>query len=129
VVQGFRWLFAALAWLFVAGVGYQVLLAGLFLFDPGTSSKAHIDFGYSLSLAPVLVLVSGAMGRVGAPLLALTGALLVLSFVQTILPTVRGDAPFVAALHPLNALLIFWLAVTVARRGLARARAQAPAQA
>jgi hypothetical protein len=29
-------------------------------------------------------------------------------------------APLVAALHPVNALLVFWLAVLVARRALDR---------
>lgn len=116
MVQGFRWAYAALAWLFVAGVIYQVLLAGLFLFDPTSSSKAHIDVGYSLSLAPVLILAAGAIGRVGSRLLLWTATLLVLAFVQASLPSLRDGAPFVAALHPVNALIIFWLALTIGLR-------------
>ena len=127
MVRGFRWAYAALAWLFVAGVIYQVLLAGLFLFDPTSSSKAHIDFGYSLSLAPVLILVAGAIGRVGSRLLLWTAALLVLAFVQASLPSLRDGTPFVAALHPVNAMLVFWLALTIGMRAWALVRQPAAA--
>lgn len=127
MVRGFRWAYAALAWLFVAGVIYQVLLAGLFLFDPSSSSKAHIDVGYSLSLAPVLILAAGAVGRVGSKLLWWTGALLVLAFIQASLPSLRDGAPFVAALHPVNAMLIFWLALTIGLRAWALVREPAAA--
>lgn len=127
MVQGFRWAYVALAWLFVAGVIYQVLLAGLFLFDPSSSSKTHIEFGYSLSLAPVLILVAGAIGRVGSRLLLWTAALLVLAFIQASLPSLRDGAPFVAALHPVNAMLVFWLAVTIGLRAWALVREPAVA--
>lgn len=127
MVRGFRWAYVALAWLFVAGVIYQVLLAGMGLFDPGADFKPHIELGYSLGLAPILVLVAGALGRVGAPLLMWTGALAVLAFVQSILPSLRNDAPLVAALHPVNAMLIFWLALTIGLRARALTRDAAPA--
>lgn len=121
MVRGFRWAFAGLAWAFVAGVVYQVLLIGLHLFSE-ESTKAHIDFGYLLSLAPVLVVVAGAVGRVGRSLLIWSAGLLVLTFVQTLLPPLRDAVPLASALHPVGAMLIFWTAVTIAGRATELAR-------
>src|SRR5207244_2719896 len=42
--------------------------------------------------------------------------LLVLYIVQTMLPNARMSAPWIAALHPVNALFLFGLAVWYARR-------------
>jgi hypothetical protein len=51
--------------------------------------------------------------------------------VQTILPWFAEDAPFVAALHPVNALLLFWGGLTIARRAttMARERVEETAEA
>lgn len=123
MVRGSRWAFAAVAWLFVAGIVYQVLLIGLYLFGDD-SSKAHIDFGYLLPLVPIVGLVVGAVGRVGRSMLLWAGALTVLTIVQTLLPPLRDSVPLAAALHPVNAMVVFWMAVLVAWRSLALARAQ-----
>ena len=122
MVGGSRWAFAALSWLFVAGLAYQVLLIGQYLFA-GQSSEAHIGFGYLLPLLPLLALVAGALGRAGGRMLAWVGAVTVLTIVQGILPPLRDSVPTVAALHPLNAVLISWMAVTIAQRALTLARA------
>lgn len=72
-----RQLHAVLAWVFVAAIVIQVVLAG-------------IAFG-----------------------------LLVLYVVQATLPQARASVPFVAALHPLNAMVLFGLAVWYAWRAWA----------
>jgi hypothetical protein len=43
-------------------------------------------------------------------------AIFVLYVVQTMLPGARTSAPWIAALHPVNALFLFALAVWYARR-------------
>jgi len=57
--------------------------------------------------------------------------LLVITFVQTLLPSAalgRGDIPWIAALHPINAFIVLGLGIAVARRALALARVdEAPA--
>lgn len=121
MVQGFRWAFLVGVGLFLAGVAYQTYLAGVFIL--GTeSSKDHIDVGWILHLAPVLILVLGAVGRVGARTLWWIAALVVSVGIQPFLPGLRTDLPWAAALHPVNALIIFWLTVTIGLRAWAIVR-------
>lgn len=116
-----RPIFAGLAWLLVAMVVVQVFWAGMALFAGGDFA-IHRDFGYLLSVIPVLVLVAAWPARAGRGTLLFVAALFVVTFVQTILPVLRTDLPIVAALHPPTALLIFWMALMVARRATALAR-------
>jgi hypothetical protein len=113
---------AGLGWLFVALVIVQVFWAGSALFAGGDFAL-HRDFGYMVSLVPLLILVAALPARAGRRMLGLAGLLFVVTLVQTILPILRDDAPFLAALHPVNALLVFWLGLAVARRATALARA------
>jgi hypothetical protein len=109
-----------LAWAFLGLITIQVFLAGVGLFGAGTMA-GHRDFGYLLSLLPLFLVIAAAVGRAGR-LVWLAGALLVLTFVQTLLPLLKADLPYIAALHPVNALVLASLTATIARRarGLAR---------
>ncbi|MBA2266254.1 MAG: hypothetical protein H0W17_07680 [Chloroflexi bacterium] len=120
-MQIWRYLFLAVAVLFVVGVVVQVFLAGVGLFGAGDMA-GHVDFGYLLSVVPLLPLLLAWPARAGRRTVTLCAALLVATQVQTFLPLLRDDAPLVAALHPVNALLVFGLGLMVARRGLALAR-------
>ncbi len=118
-----RTTFAALAWLYVALVAFQVFLAGAGVFG-AASFNYHIEVGYIAAyLGPLILLVSAVVAR-GGGTVGLAGLLLVLGIVQSILPWLRDGAPYVAALHPVNALLIAFLALTIARRATALARAR-----
>jgi hypothetical protein len=111
---------AAVAWIFVVMVVVQVFLAGIGLFGSGDMG-AHVEFGYLVVMMPILVLIAAAVARAGR-LAWISVGLVVLGIVQSILPWFRDTVPFVAALHPVNALALFWLGLFVARRatGLAR---------
>lgn len=122
-----RVVFAALAWLFVGLVVLQVFYAGVGLLGGGGMAQ-HRDFGYLVAAVPLLMLIAGLVARAG-PLAWWSGALLILAQVQTVLPWFAADAPFVAALHPVNALAIFWGALTVARRATHVARQRTEPQA
>lgn len=111
-----------LAWAFLGLLAIQVFLAGVGLFGAGTMA-GHRDFGYLLSLVPLLVVIAAAVARSGQ-LVWLSGALLVLTFVQTLLPLLREDLPLVAALHPVNALVLVGLTATIARRARTAARTE-----
>lgn len=116
--SGARRLHTWIAWLFVVAVLVQVFLAGLAIFGATEGFALHIEFGYTaiglLTLAVLLTSVAGGMPRreIGLSLL-----LLVLYVVQTALPAARASLPAVAALHPVNALVLFALGVIIARRG------------
>ncbi|MFN2484759.1 MAG: DUF6220 domain-containing protein [Candidatus Limnocylindria bacterium] len=114
-----RWSRVALpvvAWLYVAGLLVQVLLAGLGMFADRGAFATHVALGWILHIVPVLIVTLVALARLGRGLLWHSLALFVVQFIQPILATFRGSAPVVAAFHPPLALVVFALAVTLAIR-------------
>lgn len=114
-------LFAVAAWAFLIGVLIQVFLAGAGLFGL-TDFKPHAGFGWTLASFPILVLVLAMAALVDRRTVLITLALTVVTIIQPELAAARHDNPVVAALHPVNALLVFWLAWVVARRATELAR-------
>lgn len=103
------------AWLFVLCVVVQVFLVGLDIFAKAGGS-IHREFAYVYGwLAPILVLIGGA-ARIPARTRALSLLVLVLFAAQTVLPSLHERFPILAALHPVNALAIFGLAIVMARQ-------------
>jgi hypothetical protein len=123
-MQTWRYLLAASAVLFIAGVALQFLLIGLALTRLGGSGDAglHVNVGYLLPIVPLLTLILCWPARAGGRMALLVAALFVDTFVQGILPTLRDAVPVIAALHPVNALVLFGLGLVVARRAMALAR-------
>lgn len=120
---------AGIAWLFVAAVAFQVFLAGVGLLGAGTM-EGHMGFGYLIPLIGLVLLIMVAGARVPRST-GLAGLLFVLTLVQIALAYARLDAPYVAAFHPVNALLLWLLGVAIALRAtsFARASSVAPASA
>lgn len=111
--------FAAVAWLFLIGIVVQVFLAGVGLFVPGVDMfAAHRQLGWLLHGGPLLVLPLAWAAGADRRTIWLSVALFVLVAFQPFLPEMRTDAPFIAALHPLNAMLIFGLSAVIARRSV-----------
>jgi len=115
MVRGARYAYVALAWAFVAGVIVQVFFIGLGLFVGRENLALHFYIGWLLHLGPLPVLVAAAFARAGRTQIMQSAALAVLVFFVPILAAVRTDLPFVAAFHPVGAVLAFWLATVVAR--------------
>jgi hypothetical protein len=84
--------------------------------------RTHIDFGYTLSLLPIVPLVLSWPARAGRQTITMCAGLLVLTFVQTLLPLARDGMPWISALHPLTAFVVLGLGTMVARRAVAVAR-------
>lgn len=122
--KGLGYLYAALAWAFVAGVILQIFLAGLGLFVGSANFALHTTFGWILHLAPNLVLIAAALAGAGRRRIVQAVALAITVWIVPILAAVRHDIPLAAAFHPLGAVLTFWLAFVVARgaTNLARGR-------
>jgi hypothetical protein len=125
-MQIWRYLFAASAVLFVIGVVVQILLAGWGMAGlGGQGMNTHIQFGYSLSLAPIIPLILSWPAKAGRRTVVMCAVLLVITFVQTLLPSTapgRVDVPWIAALHPITAFAVLGLGIAVVRRAMALAR-------
>ena len=104
---------------FLAAVVVQIFLAGAALAALGGSGNfaTHIEFGYwGLFLTGLLMLITAFVARRPRREIGYAAAIFILYIVQTILPNFRSSASWIAALHPLNAALLFALAAWYARR-------------
>lgn len=127
-----RELHALAAWVFVGTIVVQVFLAGAAIANLGGSGRfdTHIDFGYTaVGLASLAVLVTAAAARLPRREVGIAFGLLVLYIVQTALPQFRGSIAVLAALHPVNAMLLFGLGTWYARRAWRARSSLAAAQA
>jgi hypothetical protein len=111
-----RVLFFGLSVLYLLGVVVQFFLAGLYVFG-GTSIESHRVLGFILVLGALLMLVLAVVGRLPRPTAVLTVILLALSVLQIVLANLDVDE--LAALHPVNALLIAFVAYTLVQRSRA----------
>jgi mercuric ion transport protein len=110
--------FATAAWLFLGGVVLQVFLAGLGAFKV-TDWTAHAGFGWLLASWPLFVIFPFAFVATRASRTRwLTVALVFSAALQPELAAARHESQVMAALHPVNAMLVFWFAWQVARASL-----------
>jgi hypothetical protein len=107
-------LYALLASVFFACVSVQVFYAGMGAF--GADWSWHLTFVHLLEPLPLLMTPMAFVGRLPWGLRLLPIGLLVLIGAQYALANTTVPA---AALHPVNALLIFCISLHVARRAWA----------
>lgn len=113
-----RILYVLGACLFLAGVLAAVFLAGMGFFARHAYFRTHTELAYTLGLLPLVLIVLSFAARLPRGTKGLTALLFVLYMVQIGLPSFRGSASAVAALHPVGALFLGWVAFLLARRGL-----------
>jgi hypothetical protein len=109
-----------LARIFLAGLLLQFYLAGAGLFGVG-SFQPHRMLGDALTMLAILFPVLAVVGRLGPKLIGLSLLLVFLTVVQIMLPSLRGSASRIAALHPVNALALMGISATIRRNGRAEA--------
>ncbi len=103
-------------YVFLAGVVLQPFLIGLWLFGAVATSDLHTGLGYFLLIPGCpLLLLAALFGRLPRREMLLTLAVIVDTFVQVSLPSFRTDLPAVAALHPVNFLLLVIMLWTLGR--------------
>ncbi|HYZ11787.1 MAG TPA: hypothetical protein VE962_07810 [Actinomycetota bacterium] len=125
----FRFTLLGFSWLFLAAIVVQVYFAGLMLFGQEGGTELHENTGYILGTVAVLFVLLPALARAGGTTIVLGVVLAVITFFQPNLTLAREESPLIAALHPVNALLIVALAVFLIRRGtelVRQERAAAP---
>jgi hypothetical protein len=115
---------AVVAWLWVAAILGQVFLAGSAIRELGGSGTfaTHIEFGFTMGIVQLAALLTAIGGGMSRRDIGISLGILLLYIVQTSLPSAKGP---IAALHPVNAMLLFGLSVWYARRAW-RARAPMP---
>jgi hypothetical protein len=119
-----------LARIFLAGLFLQFYLAGTAMFGAG-SIGPHRMLGSALTMVSILFPVLALVGRLGRQRLGLSLLLVVLSIVQAQLPSLRGNVPWIAALHPVMALALMGVSARIGRSGTSstsRVSADEPAQ-
>ena len=107
--------YSGLAWLALALGVLQFFLAGLGIFG-ASSFDAHEGVGYLFHTIAVIVFVLALAGPRTGRDIGMGFLFAVLATVQIYLPELRGDAPGLAAVHPLLALLLLGLAAHIGRR-------------
>jgi hypothetical protein len=110
-----RTIYAALAWLFVAGLVVQVFLAGRGVFESPVEFETHRTWGFLLELFPIVLLIVGLVAGVGRRLAVFAIGAFVLFILQSVFVALRESSPILAALHPVNGFLILLIAIEIAR--------------
>ncbi len=114
-----RLAYRGLAGLFVAGAVLQFFLAGLGVFGTGAAFEVHATVGTILAFASIVLLalagvltLSGSLARRSAGLAALLVVLLVVQY--SLVELFSEAVPALAALHPVNGLLVLGVALSLA---------------
>lgn len=108
---------AVTAWVFVAAIVVQVFLAGAAIPQLGGngSFEMHRNVGYGVGVVSLVLLLTAIAARAGRRRISQSLGLLVLYVIQSSLPYMDPGLPAAAALHPVNALLMFGLGFMYAR--------------
>lgn len=110
-----RFAYRGVIWLFVACLVVQVFLAGVGVFVVGGGFDLHRNFGYTFGWLALFLPLLALAGRLGRRVVGLSFGVMGLFILQSVFVALRTDMPYLAALHPVNALAIFWLSLTLAR--------------
>jgi Family of unknown function (DUF6220) len=121
-----RSIWAVLIWLFLVMIPIQFYLAGRGAFEYHNRAlagrediwSAHDGFGSIMGLVVLLALITALAGRLPRQLLIFTGLLFVFMIVQVLLPAFGDNSSTrgIAALHPVNALIVTGLGIMLAMR-------------
>jgi Family of unknown function (DUF6220) len=104
-----RWALILLTGLFLLAVVVQILTAGFGIFG-ATSLSLHEDLGFTVTHGlSVLLFLAALIAWIGRGDIALAFLIALLTTIQVALPGI--DNRWIAGLHPVNALLIFLLAL------------------
>jgi hypothetical protein len=124
VRRSFRYALLVVAAVFLAAIVVQIYFAGLMVFGQEGGTALHENTGYILGTAGALFLILPALARAGSTVIILGVVLAVVTYFQPFLTFARETSPLIAALHTVNALLIFTLALVLTARALSLVRTE-----
>jgi hypothetical protein len=111
-------LYLGVASLILIGIVIEGLLIGPSLFAATTWGRAiHAVLGAVLFLLTLLLPVAGRLSRLPGRVILLSAVLFVLALLEVTSAALGKRTPFLAALHPANALLMVGLTVVLLIQG------------
>jgi hypothetical protein len=111
-----RFIFALLALIFMVCVVTQVFLAGMAVFVD-QNWKPHTSFVRIFQFIPILMFAVSFIGRVPNRLRWSSFGLLIMIILQYVTAKAFSGI-WVAAFHPVIAILMFWNALTIVKQSL-----------
>ncbi|HEY9662725.1 MAG TPA: DUF6220 domain-containing protein [Allocoleopsis sp.] len=122
VSVGKQWLktvFLVGIWFFVVGLLFQFFTVGMAVFVDPSWWTNHTLFSHVIGVLGFILLLIALFGRFPKEIWSLTGLMNLLFFVQGSSANLSLISPALSlgtAFHPVNALLLFWTATTIAHR-------------
>jgi hypothetical protein len=109
-----RTLYHLVMWFFIACLMVQFFLAGLGVFAGPGNFVVHRDFAYLFGWLAVIATILAVVGGMGRRFILLTLLIVGLMALQSVFVLLRGSSPAIAALHPVNGVLILLLSLKLA---------------
>ena len=111
-----RILYSVFAWLFALCLLIQVFLAGLSIFVSASLISLHVSFVHLFEFVPLLLLIFSLLARF--PRVIPWLSLLLIVQIASQYALIQIPVPYLAAFHPVNAVIMFWVTLYVARRSM-----------
>jgi len=111
-----------IALIITAGLVVQFFLAGVGVFG-ADSFDAHKSVGWILHTASILILIAAIIGPRDRKSILMSIAFIVVFTIQAMLPGAADDSPWLAAFHPLLALVVLGMAAHIGMPAISRGRA------
>ena len=125
MIKSVRIFYLIAAWLFPVAILVQVFFVGLSLLAGQAYWGTHVEFGHTIIVLPLLLVILAYLGRVPRVEKWLVWSQFGVCLVQTeVFATIREAVPLLAAFHPVLALVLFALALIIALRARAVIRAK-----
>ncbi|HEY4665797.1 MAG TPA: DUF6220 domain-containing protein [Anaerolineales bacterium] len=124
-----RYFYVGVAWVAIAGFLANIYLAGMAVFVNRSYWDLHREFGYAVGWIVLIYPPLGLLAWIPRRLTAWLAGLLLYYLFHTILPVLQENLGWIAAFHPVSAVLLVWLGLSHARRAgalLLEGRALAP---
>lgn len=112
--------FPVVSFLYVAAIGLQIFFAGLYVFVGAANIELHKTFAHAFIVLSVLMFAAAFIGQVDGRAKRLTFGLFGLLVVQGMLVHVGQWFGLwtISALHPVNAMVMAYVSVTLARHAV-----------
>ncbi|WP_257346866.1 DUF6220 domain-containing protein [Pseudalkalibacillus decolorationis] len=116
-VRLIRGVFTILAVLLFICVTIQVFLAGIAIFVEYGQWNYHRNFIHFFEFTPLAMLILSFFGRIPKKLRWQSASIYLMIILQYI-TTQLGSIPYISALHPVIALLLFWTSLLMAQESI-----------